>query len=406
MACPVHPASASRPALELADIVRACAEDYRTTHRLSAQQQRVLWAIENCRTAVLGGHSAACDYCGVLEVSFNSCRNRHCPKCQTVAKQRWVETQCADLLPVPYFHIVFTLPHTLNRLAQGNPKLMYKLLFRAASETLLEFGRNPRWLGGEIGITMVLHTWGQKLDQHIHVHCIVTGGALSPDGQQWLPASAGFLFPVQALSRVFRGKYLDYLAQAYRGQQLRLGGSVAALADGAAFQLFLGQLRDPDWVVYAKRPFAGPEQVLAYLGRYTHRVAISNHRLLAFQDGEVRFRWRDYAHGNAQKTMTLSADEFLRRFLLHTLPHRFCRIRHYGLLGNRCRHQKLARCRLVLDHPDPEPTEPESVEAMMLRLTGLDIHRCRHCQQGRMWLISRLAPRLPFPPTPKATGPP
>jgi hypothetical protein len=323
-----------------------------------------------------------------------------------VAKQRWVEAQCADLLPVPYFHMVFTLPHALNPLAQGNPKLIYTLLFRAASETLLEFGRNPRWLGGEIGITMVLHTWGQKLDQHIHVHCIVTGGALSPDGQHWRSASAGFLFPVRALSRVFRGKYLDDLAQAYRDQQLRLGGSVAALADGAAFQLLLRQLRDQDWVVYAKRPFAGPEQVFTYLGRYTHRVAISNHRLVAFQNGEVRFRWRDYAHGNRQKTMTLSADEFLRRFLLHTLPHGFCRIRHYGLLGNRCRHQKLARCRRVLDHPEPDPREPESVETMMLRLIGLDIHRCRHCQQGRLRLLSRLAPQLPFPSTPKATGPP
>ncbi len=406
MACPAHSAAQLRPALEVADIVRACGEAYRATHRLSAQQERGLQAIAQCRTAALGGHAARCDHCGMLSISYRSCGNRHCPKCQTLAKQRWLERQCADLLDIDYWHLVFTLPHVLNPLAQGNPEVIYKLLFRAASETLLAFGRNPRWLGGELGITMVLHTWGQKLDSHIHVHCVVTGGALSPDGNRWLPANKGFLFPTRALSRVFRGKYLDYLQESDAEGALRFGGSTATLAEAGAFRLFLAKLKTHDWVVYAKPPFAGAEQVLSYLGRYTHRVAIANHRLVSFEDGEVRFRWRDYAHGNKVKVMSLTGVEFIRRFLLHTLPHRFVRIRHYGLLGNRCRHAKLARCRALLDQPEPEVLEPLLVAAMMLRLTGIDIHRCPYCHQGRLQVIMTLNPTAPRKPVPKATGPP
>jgi len=406
MGCPGHPAPAPRPALEVADIVRAVGDAYRATHRLSVQQERVLEAIADCRTAALGGHTAQCDHCGALSIRYCSCRNRHCPKCQTLAKQRWLERQCADLLDIDYWHLVFTLPHELNPLAQGNPRVIYRLLFRAASQTLLEFGRNPRWLGGELGITMVLHTWGQHLDQHIHVHCVVTGGALSPDGERWIPAKPGFLFPVRALSAVFRAKYLEALAQAYQDAELHFAGSTAPLADPAAFAGWLARLKEHDWVVYAKPPFAGAQQVLAYLGRYTHRVAIANHRLVSFEDGQVRLRWRDYAHGNARKTMALSAEEFLRRFLLHTLPPGFVRIRHYGLLGNRCRHQKLVRCRTLLDQPAPEPIEPEPVEAMMLRLTGIDIQRCPACQQGRLRVITTLLPTSRVAPTPKATGPP
>lgn len=403
MDCRVHPTLAPRPALEVADIVRAGGEAYRATHRLSAQQQRVLWAIENCRTAALGGHAAVCDHCGALQLTYNSCRNRHCPKCQTLAKQRWLERQGADLLDIDYWHLVFTLPHALNALAQGNPGVIYRLLFRAASQTLLEFGRNPRWLGGELGITMVLHTWGQKLDQHIHVHGVVTGGALSPDGERWIAAKPGFLFPVRALAAVFRGKYLQELAQAHQRGKLKFARSTAPLGDPTAFRRFLAQLKARDWVVYAKPPFAGAHQVLAYLGRYTHRVAIANHRLVSFEDGQVRFRWRDYADGNKTKITALSTEEFLRRFLLHTLPPGFVRIRHYGVLGNRCRHAKLARCRVLLDQPAPEPREPESVAAMMLRLTGLDIQRCPACQQGQLRVFTMLAP---MPPAPKATGPP
>jgi len=406
MACPAHPAPAPRPALEVADVIRACGDAYRATHRLSVQQDRVLRAIVNCRTAALGGHTAQCDRCGARVISYCSCRNRHCPKCQTLAKQRWLERQCADLLDIDYWHLVFTLPHELNALAQGNPQVIYRLLFRAASQTLLEFGRNPRWLGGELGITMVMHTWGQRLDQHIHVHCVVTGGALSPDGEHWIAANSGFLFPVRALSAVFRGKYLEALTQAYNGGELHFAGTTAPLGERGAFRLFLAQLRTHDWVVYAKPPFAGAAQVLAYLGRYTHRVAIANHRLVSFENGEVSFHWRDYAHGNRTKIMALSAEEFIRRFLLHVLPSGFVKIRHYGLLGNRCRHEKVARCRVLLNQPAPEPQEPESVEAMMLRLTGIDIQRCPACQQGRMRVIAVLAPVPTYPPTPKATGPP
>jgi len=404
--CPKHPASVARPALELADIVRAKGEAYRTTHRLSGQQERVLRAIAQCRTAALGGFSWQCDHCGAITVSYRSCRNRHCPKCQTLAKQRWLERQCADLLDIEYWHLVFTLPHEFNALAQGNPRVIYRLLFRAASKTLLEFGRNPRWLGGEIGITIVLHTWGQKLDQHIHVHCVVTGGALSPEGECWTPAKSGFLFPVRALSAVFRGKYLDELIEAYECDELRFGGSTAPLADTREFRRLVGTLKTHDWVVYAKPPFAGAQQVFEYLGRYTHRVAISNHRLVSFEDDQVRFRWRDYAHGNAQKILILSAEEFLRRFLLHTLPSGFVRIRHYGLMGNRCRHEKLARCRALLDQPEPQPLEAESVDAMMARLVGVDIQRCPVCRQGTLRVTAELAPMRTRAPIPKATGPP
>jgi hypothetical protein len=404
--CPAHPAPASRPVLEVADVVRATGDAYRASHRLSFQQERVLAAVASCRTAALGGHRAQCDQCGAVSISYCSCRNRHCPKCQTLAKQRWLERQCADLLDIDYWHLVFTLPHALNALAQGNPRVIYRLLFGAAAQTLLEFGRNPHWLGGELGITLVLHTWGQRLDQHIHVHCVVTGGALSEDGERWIPANPGFLFPVRALSAVFRGKYLDTLAQAYQNGELHFGGSTKLLAEPAAFGGFLDTLKGHDWVVYAKPPFAGAEQVLAYLGRYTHRVAIANHRLVSFEDGEVRFRWRDYAHGNKTKVMALGAEEFLRRFLLHTLPSGFVKIRHYGLLGNRCRHEKVARCRVLLDQPEPEPLESESVEDLMLRLTGIDIQRCPACQQGRLQVIAVLAPVRTYPPTPKATGPP
>jgi hypothetical protein len=315
-----------------------------------------------------------------VSIRYCSCRNRHCPKCQTLAKQRWLERQCADLLDIDYWHLVFTLPHQLNALAQGNPRVIYRLLFQSASQTLLEFGRNPRWLGGELGITMVLHTWGQRLDQHIHVHCVVTGGALSEDGERWIAAPSGFLFPVRALSAVFRGKYLDALAQAHQGGELHFAGSTKPLAEPAGFRGLLATLKANDWVVYAKPPFAGAEQVLSYLGRYTHRVAIANHRLVSFENGEVRFRWRDYAHGNKTKVMALSAEEFL--------------------------HEKVAHCRVLLGQADPEPSEPDSLEAMMLRLTGIEIQRCPLCAQGRLRVTAVLAPTPIEPPCPKATGPP
>ena len=399
--CAVPPGTAVarvRPALELADIVRAHGETYRRTHRLATVQHRALRAIAICRTAVLGGHRETCDHCGATRLTYNSCRNRHCPKCQTLTKERWLAARKADLLPIPYFHVVFTLPHDLNALAQGNPRVIYALLFRATADTLLTFGRDPRHLGGTIGITAILHTWGQTLAQHLHLHCLVTGGALAADGAQWISGRSSFLFPVRALATVFRAKYLAGLQRAYDHGQLAFAGGTAALADRRAFTGFLGGLRTIDWVVYAKRPFAGPAQVLEYLGRYTHRVALSNQRLVDHRDGRVRFRWRDYADHDRVKVMTLEANEFLRRFLLHVVPRGFMRIRHFGLLANRTRRSTLRRCRDVLGQR-PSPAAPlESVGALVHRLTGIALTSCPVCGQGRI-RITPIAPTLPPPDT-------
>lgn len=390
--------SARGSAVELAEIFRTHGAAYRQTHPLARAQRRALHAIETCRTAALGGHRDTCDTCGAVQLSYNSCRNRHCPKCQTLAKEQWLEARRADLLPVEYFHLVFTLPHALNPLAQGNPRVIYTLLFHAVVGTLTTFARDPRHLGGDLGGTAILHTWGQTLSQHLHLHCLVTGGALAPDGARWISAPPGFLFPVRALATVFRAKYLDALRRAFAKGQLRFAGSLASLAEPAAFASWLDQLRQPAWVVYAKRPFAGPAQVLDYLGRYTHRVAISNDRLLSLADGIVRFRWKDYADGDRLKVMALDAEEFIRRFLLHVVPTGFVRIRHFGLLANRTRQAKLARSRALLALPPaPVGRPPESVPALMLRLTGIDITRCAVCQQGRLRRTEILAP-LPSPP--------
>lgn len=386
--------------VEVADIFRAHGAHYRQAHPLSRAQRRAMRAIETCRTAALGGHRETCEVCGAVRLAYNSCRNRHCPKCQTLAKERWLEARRAELLPVEYFHLVFTLPHALNPLAQGNPRVVYTLLFHAASETLATFARDPRHLGGEIGVTAILHTWGQNLSQHLHLHCVVTGGALAPDGSRWNPVKAGFLFPVRALAKVFRGKYLDALRRAFRAGELVFSGSLATLAEPGAFAAWLEQLRRHDWVVYAKRPFAGPEQVLEYLGRYTHRVAISNERMVRLDRGIVRFRWKDYADGGRVKLMALAAAEFIRRFLLHIVPDGFVRIRHFGLLANRTRKVKLARCRRVLDQPPAPAKRPrESVRALMLRLTGLDIERCPTCQRGRL-RVTEILPPAPDPARP------
>ncbi len=380
------------PRLELADIVRAAAADYRRTHRLSRVQHRALDAIATCRTAALGGHRAVCATCGAERITYNSCRNRHCPKCQRVATERWLAARRGDVLPIPYFHVVFTLPHALNPLAQSHPRLIYRLLFESAASTLLRFGRDPRHLGGDVGVTAVLHTWGQNLSQHVHVHCLVTGGALAPDGTRWISAQRTFLFPVRALAKVFRGRYLARLQRAFDRDELHCTGGLAPLADPAAFTAWLAELRQSAWVVYCKPPFAGPEHLLAYLGRYTHRVALSNHRLVAFTDGHVRFRWRDYADGEREKILDLDVDEFLRRFLLHIVPDRFVRIRHFGLLANRRRRATLAQCRTLLAHRPSPPTPHESVRDLMLRVTGVDIERCPVCQHGLLRRIEILAP--------------
>jgi len=380
------------PRLELADIVRTHGARYRPTHVLSRAQRRALLAIARCRTAALGGHRAVCAECGAERITYNSCRNRHCPKCQRVAAERWLAARRREVLPIPYFHVVFTLPHVLNPLAQSHPRLIYRLLFQSAASTLVSFGRDPRHLGGDLGVTAVLHTWGQTLTQHVHVHCVVTGGALAPDGTRWIPARPGFLFPVRALAKVFRGRYLAGLRRAFDRDELHCSGGLAPLADPVAFDAWLSELRRQAWVVYCKPPFAGPEHVLAYLGRYTHRVALSNDRLLAVADGRVHFRWRDYADGDRVKVMALDVDEFLRRFLLHIVPDGFVRVRHFGLLANRRRTQALAQCRVLLTQPPPPVDQPESVREVMLRLTGLDIERCPVCQQGRLHTVERLAP--------------
>ena len=394
------PRARPRPAVEVADILRAHGAAYRHTHVLSRAQRRAMRDIATCRTAALGGHRETCDTCGAERLAYNSCRNRHCPKCQTLAKERWLEARRAELLPVEYFHVVFTLPHALNALAQGNPRVIYRLLFRAGAATLTTFGHDPRHLGGDIGGTAILHTWGQNLAQHLHLHCVVPGGALTQDGARWIPAPPGFLFPVRALAKVFRGKYLHALQRAFSTGQLVFAGSLTSLADPERFAAWLQELRQHDWVVYAKRPLAGPTQILEYLGRYTHRVAISNERLISHADGVVRFRWKDYADGDRVKVMTLDVEEFIRRFLLHVVPTGFVRIRHFGFLANRTRRAKLARCRVLLAQPPALVAAPaESLPALMLRLTGIDIERCPRCQHGRLHVTEILAP-VPAPTRP------
>jgi len=351
-----------------------------------------LRAIATCRTAALGGHRAVCTTCGAERITYNSCGNRHCPKCQRVATERWLAARRGEVLPIPYFHVVFTLPHALNPLAQSHPRLLYRLLFQAAASTLLRFGRDPRHLGGDLGVTAVLHTWGQTLTQHVHVHCVVTGGALAPEGTRWIPAHPGFLFPVRALATVFRGRYLAGLQRAFDRGELHCTGGLATLAEPAVFAAWLAELRQQAWVVYCKPPFAGPDHVLAYLGRYTHRVALSNDRLLAVADGRVRFRWRDYADADRVKVMELDVDEFLRRFLLHIVPDGFVRIRHFGFLANRRRATALAQCRVLLAQAPPTAEPPESVRDLLLRVIGLDIERCPVCQQGLLRQVELLAP--------------
>ncbi|OFW25214.1 MAG: hypothetical protein A3H97_01965 [Acidobacteria bacterium RIFCSPLOWO2_02_FULL_65_29] len=383
---------------ELADIVRVHGAAFRAAHRLCAVQHRALRAIEHCRTAALGGELRQCDACGERRYVYHSCRNRHCPKCQTLAKERWLAARRAELLPVPYYHLVFTLPHELNALAQGNPRALYAMLFAAASETLLEFGENPRWLGGTIAATLMLHTWGQSLSQHLHVHCLVAAGALSNAGK-WIRSRRGFLFPVKALSVVFRGKFLAALGAALARGRLTLSGSTAALSEPRAQRTLLADLRKKAWVVYAKRPFAGPDAVLEYLGRYTHRSAISNERLVSFDARTVRFRYKDYAQRARHKTLALEAQEFLRRFVLHVLPRGFNRIRHYGLLANRNKRARLASARAALGSPAaPSTTAPtESVLAFWQRIARIDLQRCPRCNLGTLRVVAVLAPQ-PHPP--------
>jgi len=340
----------TRPTLEVADILRAQGDRFLDRYRSSFdfQQLKAFRAIQRCRTAALGGHRDACPSCGYQAISYNSCRNRHCPKCQAQARERWITARQRELLDTSYFHVVFTVPHELNVLALENPRLFYDLLFTATAQTLLEIASDPKHLGAEIGVIAILHTWGQNLLLHPHIHCVIPAGGLSADHLRWVRPRYAFFLPVKVLSRVFRGKFLAGLKRLRRGKKLQCAGPAAALADPRQFADLLRRLHRHDWVVYAKPAFGGPMQVLRYLGRYTHRVAISNHRLLGFDQERVTFRWKDYARGGKQRQMTLTATEFLRRFFLHVLPKGFVRIRHFGFLANRFRASHLLLSRRLL----------------------------------------------------------
>ena len=374
-----------RPALEVADIFREHGPAWREIQRghMSLVQLKVMSAIVQCRTAALGGHVLRCEGCGTDQVAYNSCRNRHCPKCQSTAAQRWLQARQDDLLPVEYYHVVFTLPAPIADIAYQNKAVIYGLLFDAAAEVLQTIAADPKHLGARIGATLVLHTWGSALTHHPHVHGIVPGGGLSPDGKAWVACRPGFFLPVRVLSRLFRRRLLEELQQAHRAGRLQFFGEHASLTDAKAFTDWLAPMRQCEWVVYAKRPFAGPESVLAYLSRYTHRVAISNSRLLALDERGVTFRWKDYrAKGQTRyKAMTLAPEEFMRRFLLHVLPGGFHRIRHYGLLANGSRKANLALARDLLCAPKPEPAPGDAEDVGVKPPTFV----CQHC--GRALLI-------------------
>ncbi len=377
----------SRPPWEVADLVRSAGTAFIERNRkwIRWPHLKVLLAIARCRTAALGGHIDECTRCGHrATISYNSCRNRHCPKCQTGARERWIEARRHELLPSPYVHVVFTLPPQLAPLALQNKKVIYDLLLRASAETLLEVARNPRHLGAEIGFFSVLHTWNQKLQLHPHVHCVVPAGGLSLDHAHWIRSHPRFFLPIPVLRRVFRGKFVAGLKLAFERGQLHFSGALTLLAQPKIFASWLRPLFRKDWVVYCKPPFGGPDYVLQYLGRYTHRVAISNHRLVSLADGQVTFRWRDSAHNNQQKRMTLSLDEFLRRFLLHLLPKGFVRIRHFGFLANRRRSTLLPLCLQALDAVPPQ-TEPETSTTQ----ESSPLWRCPKCG-GPMAVMERL----------------
>lgn len=386
-----------RPTLEVADIVRRYGEAYRETAglSLSTAQRRVMTAVETCRTAALGGHVEQCDTCGQQRLAYNSCRNRHCPKCQSLARAAWIEQRTAELLDCEYFHVVFTVPEPIAALALQNKRVVYGLLFRATAETLQTIAADPQHLGAAIGFFAVLHTWGQTLVHHPHLHCVVPGGGLSPDGTRWIACRPGFFLPVRVLSRLFRRVFLAQLDAAFTAGTLRLTGSLSALRDPDAWARYLAPVRQLEWVVYAKRPFAGAPQVLDYVGRYTHRVAISNDRIRDIDHDQVRFTYKDYRADPAQsvKTMTIAATEFLRRFLLHVLPLGFHRIRYYGFLGPRHRAEKLSRCRQCLASTSTVTTVQAAADPPRLDgRTGVSLRVCPACGRGHLIVIDHRPP--------------
>jgi hypothetical protein len=380
---------------EVADVFRKYGPQFLENHgnSLSGDQKKVLRDLSRCRTAALGGHKRYYD-CGHEEISYNSCRNRHCPKCQASSRAQWLEDEAKHILDVPYFHVVFTLPEALGPLALQNKRAIYGALFRAAAETLSTIARDPKHLGAEIGFLMVLHTWGQNLHHHPHVHCVVPGGGLSPDSSRWIPCTPGFFLPVRVLSRLFRGKFLARLEALRSTGTLTLCGRLASLETPLAWQALIAALRKSEWVVYSKPPFGGAQQVLKYLARYTHRVAISNQRILSIADGKVRFRWKDYAHGSKQRVMELEAGEFIRRFLLHVIPRGFVRIRHFGFLANRGRKEKLALARKLVAQQSgaSPPSSSAPLDPLAMNQGDGEAALCPKCKHGRLVRVENIAP--------------
>jgi hypothetical protein len=378
--------------IEIGDIFREYGPAYRQAHKLPLYQLKAMSAIERCRTSALGGHVDECDVCGYQRISYNSCRDRHCPKCQGLAREKWLIARKADLLPVTYFHVVFTIPDVLNPIALVNQRVIYNILFKAGSETLLVLGKDPKHLGAEIGFIAFLHSWGQNVIDHPHLHCIVPGGGLSEDGIEWMlpkkmTKERDFFIHVNVISDLFKKKFLYYLKQAYKAGDLKFEGKIKPLGTKRAFHQLIDKLYSMKWVTYCKEPFGGPEQVLEYLGRYTHRVAISNSRIVKLEDGKVTFRWRDYRDGNKTKLMALDVFEFIRRFLLHILPNGFMKIRYYGILASRNHQTKLQRCKEILDvdtNQEQLTTRSQSWEELLFELTGIDPRICPECKKGHM----------------------
>jgi hypothetical protein len=378
--------------LEVADIFRRYGVAYRDAHKLPLRHLRVMRAIEICRTKELGGHIWECDTCGVLDISYNSCRNRHCPKCQSLEKERWLEARKKDLLPVSYFHVVFTIPEQLRPIALRNQGVFYPILFKAVSETLKQLGRDPKHIGAQIGFIAALHTWSQTLIDHPHIHCIVTGGGLSPDGTRWISSKKNFFIPFKVLSRLFRGKFLSYFEEAYEEGTLNFPGTTSELKGKAAFTKLLSDLYSKSWVVDCEETFKSPKKVIDYLGRYINRVAISNDRIVNLEDDKVTFSYRDSADKKRIKYMVLDAFEFIRRFLFHVLPDKFVKVRHYGILSTRNKNTKLLKCKQLLGAPTGGKEEELSWQELVLKLTGVDPTLCPLCGKGKLILCQVLDP--------------
>ena len=383
---------------DLQKVFKVDASSYKEEHKLPLNQLKAISSIEFCRTERLGGHVYECDNCGELKVVYNSCRNRHCPKCQSLSKESWLDDRKRDLMPIKYFHVVFTIPNELNNLALRNQKVLYSILFRASSETLLQVSKDPKFLNANIGFMSILHTWGQNLMHHPHVHCVVTGGGLSHDGTKWIDSRKKFFLPIKVLSKVFRGKFLAYLKEAYYTNKLQFVGQINWLVDKMAFKNFIDNLYNKDWIVYCKPPFKDACNVLEYLGRYTHKVAISNNRIEELANGLVVFKWKDYKDGNKIKHMTLAASEFIRRFLMHVLPSRFVKVRHYGITSNRNRNSKLSICKKLTGTIVDKNKSKLNMEELILKVFKKDIAVCPCCNKGKLLIKNQIQPKAYSPP--------